>query len=205
MPVAAGLLLMTTLVVQGSPQTPSSTSDTPAAAPQPTPQGQNEAGTPTPSTTAPHQVGLGGFGGSGAGPSFRYFFNDRIGVDASAGWFGGPRTPSGSTSTAFQATSSVVLMLNGSHQMADLDFRPYVGGGFNYVNYGTPYQTSVSTQPATDGFGMQAFGGAELTFAAAKALAISAEVRYYKLPVEFVNASLRSGTDFYLLFHYYLH
>ncbi len=158
--------------------------------------------TPATSTDRPHQIGLGAFGGSGGGASFRYFMNDRLGVDMNVGW-SGLSNASGSGGTTFRVAPSAVLMLTSSHSLADLDVRPYVGGGFNYAQ--TPSVQTVSNGVArTSGIGMQAFGGAEFSFASAKSIAISAQVAYYRLAVQPVNLMTTSGTDFYLLFHYYM-
>jgi hypothetical protein len=202
MPISAGLLLVTALVAPG-PQAAAPPGTPAVAAQQPQPQG--ESGAPAPSsTTRPHEVGLGGFGGAGGGPSFRYFFSDRVGVDMTAGWYRSPNTGSSSRGTTFQASPSMVLMLNKSHQLADLDVRPYVGVGLIYLHNTTPIQTAGAVGTSQGGVGSQVYGGVELSFASAPSIAISAEVIYHRLPVQTFNANLTRGTDFYLLFHYYL-
>lgn len=209
MPVTLGLLLTTSLLAQGvPPATPAS--GTPITIQQPQPQGQDDpTTTPQTPTDRPHRVGIGGFGGSGGGASFRYFMNDRIGVDMNVGWsLGGATQSRGSNSTSggstFRAAPSAVFMLTKSHQLADLDIRPYVGGGLNYARTPTSIQSSSTSQLRSSGLGMQVFGGAELSFLSAPSIAISAEVAYYKLAVQPVNLVTTSGTNFYLLFHYYM-
>jgi hypothetical protein len=202
MPISAGLLLVTALVAPGS-QVPAPP-DTPTVTTQ-QPQSQGESGTPTPSTTTrAHEMGLGGFGGSGTGPSFRYFFNDRIGTDVTGGWYRSPSAASSSRGTTFQVSPSAVVMLNKSHQLADIDVRPYVGAGLIYLHNTAPIQTVGNVGTTQGGLGSQVFGGVELSFASAPSIAISAEVMYHRLPVQTFNANLVRGTDFYLLFHYYL-
>jgi outer membrane protein W len=205
MPIALGLLLTTSLLAPAT-QSPAQPDTPPPAVQQPRSQG--ESGTPSTSTDRPHEVGFGGFGGSGGGASFRYFMNERVGVDMNVGWslpsMGGSRnTTNGSGGGTFRAASSGMFMLTKSHQLADLDVRPYVGGGLNYAVSPSNIQ-SAAGQLRTSGVGMQAFGGAEFSFASARSIAISAEVAYYRLAVQPVNLITTSGTDFYVLFHYYL-
>lgn len=211
MPITLGLLLTTSLLAQGTPpSTPASGS--PITIQQPQSQGgADPTSSPQTPTERPHQIGIGGFGGSGSGASFRYFMNDRIGIDTNIGWSlgGGTGQSRGSNSNSggntFRASQSAVFMLTKSHQLADLDIRPYVGGGLNYARTPTStIQTSSTAQLRASGLGMQVFGGAELSFLSAPSIAISAEVAYYKLAVQPVNLVTTSGTNFYLLFHYYM-
>ena len=51
---------------------------------------------------------------------------------------------------------------------------------------------------------MQVFGGLEFSFASARSIAVSAQVAYYRLAVQPINLITTSGTDFYVLFHYYM-
>jgi len=199
MPLAAATLILSTMLA-AAPQ--SGSGDSPSSATPPSTQGTSD-GTPTPSgTDRPHEVGLGGFGGAGGGPSFRYFLRDRLGVEMNVGWsragYGAP-----GQGTTFRAVPSVVLMLNNARAMADVDVRPYVGGGINYMHTSVPFST-LTGQVSQGGVGQQVFGGVELTFAAARSLAISGEVRYFRLAVPTYAANIASSTDFYLLFHYYL-
>jgi hypothetical protein len=200
MPIAAGLIVATLLA--SGVQTPSTT---PApVAPSPQSPSQDDPGTPSSSTDKPHQMGLGGFGGSGGGPSFRYFFGEQIGIDVTGGWYR-PMTNGASGGTSFQVSPSMVVMLNKSNQLADVDLRPYVGGGVIYMSSPTPVGTrTTSTVVRQNGWGTQAFGGVEITFASAPSLAISAEAIYHKLPVQSYSVNVSSGLDFYLLFHYYM-
>jgi outer membrane protein W len=205
MPIAFALLLTTQLTAPAS--RPVTQPDNPPSTVQQA-QGQDDpAGTPA-STDRPHQIGLGGFGGSGGGVSFRYFLNDRVGVDANVGWSGmgvpGSRTTSGSGGTTFRVAPSAVFMMTKSHALADLDVRPYIGGGINYAQTPSSIQTVSTGLARTSGVGMQVFGGVEFSFASARSIAVSAQVAYYRLAVQPVNLITTSGTDFYVLFHYYM-
>lgn len=197
MPIPIGLLLTTALLVP-APAAPVSTSDTAVA------QGpQNDPGGSATPTERPHSFGLGGFGGSAGGASFRYFATDRLGVDLDVGWTGNSvGGPSGGST--FRVAPSMVFMFTKANQLADIDWRPYAGVGFNWAYSGQVLQQSSTNQLRTSGLGMQAFGGVELTFAGARNISISAQVAYYRLAVQPVNLLSTGGTDFYLLFHYYM-
>jgi outer membrane protein W len=198
MPIAASLILISTLGVQ----TPSGPA-TPAPPPAPAPAPQGEAGART-SGDRPHEVGIGGSMGMssrGGGGSFRYFFNDRLGVDMNAGV--SRFTVAGAARTSFQAAPSAVWMFTRSNQFADVDVRPYVGAGLNYSST-SGVRTATGVQSRVGGLGEQVFGGVELTFSEADWVAISAQMAYYRLSVSTFNANLGSGTNFYLLFHFYL-
>ena len=187
MPIAVGLLLTTALLAQ-----PQQGPGEPASAPAP--------------TERPHKVGLGGFGGSGGGVSFRYFLTERIGVDMDVALgfgraVGGRNTGGGST---FRAAPSAVFMFTKSHPLWDVDLRPYAGVGFNYAYTSQVFNQTSTGQLRNSGLGMQAFGGTEITFAGIDKIAVSAQVAYYRLAVQPVNLLSTSGTDFYLMFHYYV-
>lgn len=199
MPIAASLLMMTTLAIQ-TPQTP-------APVPAPPASGSAQQGEPGASTSTdrPHQVGIGGSMGMssrGGGGSFRYFIGDRLGLDMNAGMT--RPTIAGTTYTSFQAAPSAVWMLTRSNQLANVDVRPYVGAGLNYSSTSGAIRTTTGTQARVGGLGQQVFGGVELTFSEANWVAISAQVAYYRLSVSTFNTNLASGTNFYLLFHFYL-
>ena len=120
------------------------------------------------------------------------------------------RTSTGSGGSTFVAAPSFVYMLTKSSQLADIDLRPYVGGGMNYT-YSTGTVTPRTNRPNTSnvtsggsGVGMQAFGGVEMSFLSAKSIAISAEVAHYRLAANNFASGLTQGTNFYLMFHFYL-
>jgi len=208
MPAAASLLLFTSLLTQAqapsSPVAPAGPDSVQSSAPV-------EAGNPSPPTERPHEIGLGGsmgMGTRGGGGAFRYFFADKFGFNANIGWYR-PMTQNGSSGqgSTFVAAPSFVYMLTKSSPLADLDVRPYVGGGLNYSNTSTPIQTRSQTSnvsTSTSGWGAQEFGGVELTFQDAKSIAISAEVAHYQMAVSNFSSGLSQGTNFYLMFHFYL-
>ena len=211
MPAAASLLLLTSLLTQAqAPSSPAAPGVTPGAQTPSTAQ-PGEAGTTSTPTERPHQIGLGGSMGMssrGGGGAFRYFFGDRTGFNANIGWYR-PTTQTGSQSqgSTFIAAPSFVYMLTKSSQLADIDLRPYVGGGLNYANSSTQPRTSTYTSnltSRTSGLGMQVFGGVELSFLSAKSIAISAEVAHYQMAVNNFASGLTQGTNFYLLFHFYV-
>lgn len=175
------------------------------AAPSPAVQQPGEPAAPPPPTERPHKVGLGGFGGSGGGVSFRYFPHAQLGVDVDLAFSGGSTgsrsTPGGAT---FRVAPSAVFMFTQTHPLWDIDVRPYAGVGFNYAYTSRVFGQTSTSQLRSSGLGMQAFGGAELTFAGVDRIAISAQVAYYRLAVQPVNLLSTSGTDFYLMFHYYM-
>ena len=171
-------------------------------------QAQPGEGQPAQPTERLHEVGLGasiGFGSAGGGGAFRFFFGDRLGVNVSAG-FARPTggRASASQGSTFYVAPSMVYMLTKSRQMNSIDVRPYVGGGVNYVNGASQVRTSSSVSGSTSGVGTQVFGGVEVTFLDAKSLAISAEVAHYQTAVPSYSSGLAQGTNFYLMFHYYL-
>jgi len=186
MPAAISLLLATALAAQG-----------PAERQAPPPE-------------APHHFGLGaamGVSNRGGGGSFRYFVNDRLGLDMNVWWYRPTTGSASSLGSAFVASPSFIWMLNGPDPQADIDVRPYVGGGLNYSRRfsGAQPRTSVSnTNVRTGGIGGQVFGGVEMTFKEAKAIAISAEVAHHEMAATGLTGAFARGTNLYLVFHYYL-
>ena len=103
---------------------------------------------------------------------------------------------------------SVMYMVTKPNLLRDVDIRPYVGGGVNYVHASRPVPTTadprVLTLESESGMGGQVFGGAEMTFRSADYITISFEGTYYRLPVTYQNAALRDGFTYALAFHFYL-
>ena len=200
MSVSLGLLLTTALLAPPVPASP------PADPAVPQQRVEDPGKSPTP-TERPHSVGLGGFGGSGAGVSFRFFPWAQVGFDVDVAFSGsgnGRYTNGPSNGTTFRVAPSTVVMFTKTHPLWDIDLRPYAGVGFNYTYTSQVYNRTSTTQLQNSGVGMQAYGGTEITFAGADMIAISAQVAYYRLPVQPVNLLSTSGTDFYLMFHYYM-
>ena len=152
----------------------------------------------------PHRVGIGpSISGSnrGIGGATRVFFNDAIGVDFSTSW-SRPQYR-GTTGSIFQATPSFMYMLRRPNDLAAVDVRPYVGGGFSYIN--SSYRSTLLPDSGrTSGVGGQGFFGAELTFKDAQWVTISVEGRYYRLPVRVVNANMIDGMNYVMLFHFFV-
>jgi hypothetical protein len=204
MPVITGAVVLSALLGQLTvvpTPAPVASADAPAVVQQ----GEDGPATPTERL---HQFGLGGsmgVGSRGGSGAFRYFFGDRIGFNATVGWYRPTGAGNaGSQGSTFLVAPSMVYMLTKAAAAKDIDVRPYVGGGLNYANGTSPIRRSSDVGSRTGGLGMQAFGGVELTFLEAPSIAISAEVAHYRLAVPAVSADASQGTNFYLLFHYYV-
>lgn len=157
----------------------------------------------------PHRFGLGATmtaSNRGAGGAMRYWFGEYVGVDFSAQWYR-PRytVASGSRGSTFQAIPSVVILLKKPNLTRDVDLRPYVGGGLNYVRSTRPLANPSQTAAArSSGVGGQVFGGVEMTFREAPQVTISGEAVYYKLPINYVGASMIGGMNYIMAVHFYL-
>jgi outer membrane protein W len=165
------------------------------------------------STERPHQVGLGaqmGLSNRGGGGAFRVFMTPQLGVNFSATYYPGARynTINGSVQgSTFAVMPSVMYMVTKPNLLRDVDLRPYVGGGINYVHASRPVPTTVPGALALvseNGMGGQVFGGVEMTFRSADYITISFEGTYYRLAVDYQNAALRDGFTYALAFHFYL-
>ena len=162
----------------------------------------------------PHQIGVGanmGLSSRGGGGAFRLFMTDQLGFNFSANYYSGARyaTVNGRTiqGHTFAVMPSVIYMITKPNILRDVDIRPYVGAGFNYVYASQPVPTTVPgvrVLESQTGMGGQVFGGAEMTFRSADYITISFEGTYYRLPVTYVNAALADGFTYALAFHFYL-
>lgn len=199
--VLAGLLAQSSLpsapvdVVAAEPARAAAQSSTPA-----------DDGPSAPSEPA-HQVGVGatvGLGTRSNGAGFRYFFNDRVGMNANVNWLSAPPFSASQQSGRLLIAPSAVFMLTKSKQYASVDVRPYIGGGLNYATGSVPIAVAGTTTTRLNGFGMQAFGGVELTFQDARNFAISAEVVHYEIAGSALSDGLGQGTNLYVLLHYYM-
>ena len=163
----------------------------------------------------PHQIGLGaqmGLGSQGGGGAVRMFVTQQLGFNFSANFYQGNRyaTVNGGVvqGHTFAVMPSVMYMITKPNLLRDVDIRPYVGGGLNYVYAtGRPMPTTVPgviSYGSESGIGGQVLGGAEMTFRSADYMTISFEGTYYRLPGTYQNASFRDGFQYALAFHFYL-
>ena len=162
----------------------------------------------------PHQIGVGaqmGLSNAGGGGAFRLFMTQQLGFNFSANFYRGTRynTINGPVQgSTFSVMPSVMYMITKPNLLRDVDLRPYVGGGLNYVHAsGRPQPTTVPgviSYGSENGIGGQVLGGVEMTFRSADYITISFEGTYYRLPVTYQNASLRDGFQYALAFHFYL-
>ena len=152
-------------------------------------------------------MGLSTRGGGGA---FRMFMTQQLGVNFSANYYPGARynTVNGPVQgSTFAMMPSVMYMVTKPNLLRDIDLRPYVGGGINYVHASRPMPTTVPgvlTLESESGMGGQVLGGVEMTFRSADYITISFEGTYYRLPVNYQNAVLRDGFTYAMAFHFYL-
>ena len=154
----------------------------------------------------PHTFGLGGSvaaSTSGIGGAFRYWFGEYVGVDFSAVW-SRPQVGASANGTMAQITPSVLVMLRPAKVGADFDIRPFVGGGLMWAYSSYPTISGRNTGGSTSGLGGQIYGGAEMVFADAPSLAISAEGVYTTVPSGLYYANTVDGFNFVLAFHYYV-
>lgn len=182
------------------PQTVIRANFDPAAPQQRQPTGER----PLPPDERPHLVGVGSAltaTSQGIGGATRVFFNDRIGVDFVAAWYNPPNR--NTTGSVFNVTPSFIYMLKLPNDLANIDIRPYIGGGLSYV-YSSYRATGTVYTGSDSGIGGQVFGGAEVTFKEAQFVTISFEGRYYSLPGRSVNVNMIDGMNFMMMFHFYL-
>lgn len=179
-------------------------------APAPTPD-QARPVPPPPSTSAPHTLSVGGSivaGSNGATGGFSYWFNQQVGVDMSVGYYRLPNyySSTGSSGYTFQAAPSVMWLLTKPNQTRDVNLRPYVGGGINYVSSSQPVTLSTrSTTAATSsGMGMQAFGGVEMSFKDTPQFALTIEGAYFHLPEGFAGTGYIGGMNYLIGVRFYL-
>src|SRR5262249_731216 len=105
-----------------------------------------------------------------------------------------------------QAAPSLMWLLTKPNQTRDVNLRPYLGGGINYVSSSAPVVASTRTTvtPTTSGTGMQAFGGVEMSFKATPQFAITLEAAYFHLPEGFAGTGYIGGMNYLLGFRYYV-
>jgi hypothetical protein len=204
----APLLLVTATLANPIPNanpTPTPTIVTPAVEEQARP-------VPPPTqaqTAAPHTFAVGGSivaGSNGATGGFSYWFNQQVGVDMSVGYYRLPgyATVNGSSGYTFQTAPSVVVMLTKPDQSREVNLRPYLGGGINYVSSSQPYGSVTPTATVTSGTGMQAFGGVEMSFQDTPRVGLTFEAAYYHLPTGFVGNGYIGGMNYLIGVHFYV-
>jgi uncharacterized protein YraI len=133
-------------------------------------------------TPASHSLGLGAVMGSSPlafGASARAWRRDRIGVQVDASRYAITSSTTPARLTSFQVEPSVLYSL--PDRVTDYVWlRPYVGSGATLRRHSFGSDTTAAGESTSGyGFGLQAFGGGELTFAGAPQFAISADLGYH--------------------------
>jgi Bacterial SH3 domain len=132
-------------------------------------------------TPASHSLGLGAVMGSSPlafGASARAWRRDRIGIQVDMSRYAITSSTTPARLTSFQVEPSVLYSL--PDRVTDYVWlRPYLGSGATLRRHsfgdGTP---AAGESTSGYGFGLQAFGGGELTFAGAPQFAFSADLGY---------------------------
>jgi hypothetical protein len=112
-------------------------------------------------------------------------------------------TTTRSNGNSFTAAPAVMVMFGQANPKQVVSLRPYVGGGFSYSTVSSGIQTSAIAAHAS-GFGQQAFGGVELSFADYPSLTISNELSYYRLPSTSLTSPTIDGVNYLVAVHFYL-
>ena len=137
----------------------------------------------------------------------RYWPAERVGVDFALAWIRGAQYGPTYSSSTFLFMPSVLVLLTKQDPNADVDIRPFVGGGISYVRGGViaaPTSTFQTSLVRGGGTGMQTFGGVEMSFKEMDSITISAEVTYYRLPIHILTANVIDGVNYFIVFHFYL-
>jgi Bacterial SH3 domain len=133
-------------------------------------------------TPASHSLGLGAVMGSSPlafGASARAWRRNRIGVQVDMSRYATTSSTTSDRLTSFQVEPSVLYSL--PNRVTDyLWLRPYVGSGATLRRHSFASSTATAGESTSGfGFGLQAFGGGELTFAGAPQFALSADLGYH--------------------------
>jgi hypothetical protein len=136
-------------------------------------------------TPASHELGLGArMAGSplGFGVTARAWRRNRIGVQLDASRYALASTVTPARMTSLQLEPSLLYSL--PDRVTDyMWLRPYLGSGATVRRYSFGSGTQTAGESASGhGFGLQAFGGGELTFAGAPQFALSADLGYHWFP-----------------------
>jgi len=142
--------------------------------------GQQRSPLPPVYVTPPHVIGLGlrmgglwpgGFGASGR------MWHDALGLQLSISRQAMTNPLGTERLTSVRIDPSVLYHV--PDQVGDyLWVRPYVGSGVSLYRHTLHSGTSILPLPSDDGVSVQGFGGAEMTFAGAPAVAVSVDLGY---------------------------
>jgi hypothetical protein len=152
-----------------------------------------------------HVVGVGGLFGSMSsfGATTRAWRDNRLGIQVA--FSRDAQTGSGGTGrvTAMQLEPAIVYALF-DHVSDYFWVRPYVGSGLGIRHQTRQATTPIGEQPGSStGLGFRAFGGAELTFAGAPRVGVSADVGYRRFSTPFPGFEPSRFTAF-VLAHWYV-
>jgi uncharacterized protein YraI len=128
-----------------------------------------------------HKIGLGGRMGGvqfGMAASARAWRTSRLGIQLDLAHYSLTNVAGSGRMTSTQFEPSVLFALN--DRVSDAYWlRPYVGAGANLGRHTLSGDAlELSGTQSEDRFGLQAFGGGEVTFAAIPRFAVSADVSY---------------------------
>jgi hypothetical protein len=154
-------------------------------------------------TPATHVLGLGGrLGGPslGFGATARGWRRNRLGGQLDVSRYAQDSAETLDHVTSIQVEPSLLYSL--PDRVTDyLWLRPYIGSGVTLSRHSVSSGTMDSV--SGNGFGLQAFGGGEMTFAGLPQFAVSADLSYhwFRTPVPGFDLG---GLGFSLLGHWYL-
>ena len=157
-------------------------------------------------TPASHSLGLGGVMGSSPlafGASARAWRRDRIGVQVDMSRYAMTGSTTSARLTSFQVEPSMLYSL--PDRVTDYVWmRPYVGSGATLRRHSFGSGTAATGESVSGyGFGLQAFGGGELTFAGAPQFALSADLGYHWFQTPLAGFDLR-GLGLTVSGHWYV-
>ena len=211
---------------RGVPLQPSQAAGLPSARPAPEPASFTpaaiEAGRPAPGVPAPmrpvfvtpatHLIGVGGrVGGStrgggstlGFGATARAWSRDKFGAQLEVSHFALTSLEAPGRVTSIQFEPSVLYRLP-DHVADYLWVRPYLGSGVNLrrqtLSTATP---GAGPSVSENQFGLQAFGGGELTFAGVPRFALSVDLGYHWVRTSFAGVDL-GGPGVSVSGHWYM-
>jgi hypothetical protein len=134
-----------------------------------------------------HNFGVGALAGStGFGGTARVWKKGRLGVQLEASRYTYDSVDLLSRASATDIAPGLLIALN--DRVSDsLWVRPYLGLGAHYVHSSRRDLILLDVTESANTFGARVFVGAEMSLASVPALALSADVGYYKLPEPFVG------------------